>query len=44
MAKYNPRRFQQEWLLLITECRQSGMADNALYERQISRQAAFIMR
>lgn len=29
MARYNPRRSQQEWLQLITECRQSGMADNA---------------
>lgn len=29
MAKYNPRRSQQEWLQFITECRQSGMADNA---------------
>ena len=33
MARYNPRRSQQEWLQLITECRQSGMADNAWCER-----------
>ena len=33
MASYNPRRSQQEWLQLITECRQSGMADNAWCER-----------
>lgn len=33
MAKYNPRRFQQEWLQLITECRQSSMTDNAWYDQ-----------
>ena len=33
MARYHPRRSQQEWFLLITECRQSGMADSALCER-----------
>lgn len=33
MARYNTRRSQQEWLQLITECRQSGMADNAWCER-----------
>lgn len=33
MAKYNPRRYGQEWLRLITECRQSGMTDNVWCER-----------
>lgn len=32
MARYNTRRSQQEWNQLITECRQSGMADNTWYE------------
>ncbi|WP_313151782.1 hypothetical protein [Lacrimispora sp.] len=32
MAKYNPYRFQEEWLQLITECRQSGLADNTWCE------------
>lgn len=32
MAKYNSRRSQEEWLQLITECRQSGLADNAWCE------------
>ena len=44
MASYNPRRSQQEWLQLITECRQSGMADNAWCERHNISLAAFIMR
>ena len=29
MANYNSRRSREEWLQLITECRQSGLADNA---------------
>lgn len=29
MTRYNPRRSQQEWLWLITDCRQSNMTDNA---------------
>lgn len=29
MTKYNPQCSQQVWLQLITECRQSGMANNA---------------
>lgn len=33
MAKYNPRRSGQEWLRLITECRQSGMPDNIWCEQ-----------
>ena len=33
MAKYNPRRSGSEWLRLITECRQSGMPDNAWCEQ-----------
>lgn len=33
MAKYNQRRSEQEWLRLITECRQSDMADNAWCEQ-----------
>lgn len=33
MSKYNPRRSGQEWLRLITECRQSGMADYAWCEQ-----------
>lgn len=33
MAKYNPRRSSSEWLRLITECRQSGMPDNAWCEQ-----------
>lgn len=33
MAKYNPRRSQEEWLQLITECRQSGLADNTWCEQ-----------
>lgn len=33
MAKYNSRRSQEEWLQLITECRQSGLADNAWCEQ-----------
>lgn len=34
MAKYNPRRSSSEWLRLITECRQSGMPDNAWCEQR----------
>lgn len=33
MAKYNSRRSQEEWLQLITKCRQSGLADNAWCEQ-----------
>ena len=32
MAKYNSRRSQEEWLQLITDCRQSGLADNVYSE------------
>lgn len=33
MAKYNSRRSQEEWLQLITDCRQSGLADNVWCEQ-----------
>lgn len=33
MAKYNSRRSQEQWLQLITDCRQSGLADNVWCEQ-----------
>lgn len=33
MTKYNPRRSQKEWLQLITDCRQTSMADIAWCEQ-----------
>ncbi len=33
MAKYNSRRSQEEWLQLITDCRQNGLADNVWCEQ-----------